>query len=220
MQAALASAPEVVLHIGSTAWLSYLAVSALASASPGPAVLLAVTNATLYGPRRALIGICGNICALFTLAMVSAAGLGAVILASDALFFAVKICGALYLAYLGLRLWRSADAGLPTGAMPRASSRRRLFVQAWWVGMSNPKALAFFSALFPQFIDPAAPLLPQCLLLALTSMCTSAIFLTGFALLADRSRRWMSAGRAQRVFRRASGATFIGLGALLASASR
>lgn len=198
-------------------YLAFLAIVIATTLSPGPAVLLAITNGALYGPQRTVIAILGNISALMLMAGISALGLGAVLLASTALFTVLKWLGGLYLVYLGVRIWRSKtlvfdEAAARRCAAPRGATPARLYQQAFLVALSNPKAIAFFTALFPLFIDTARPVAPQFALLAFTFAFFSFLFLTGYAVLSSRARRWLSRPRNGKLFQRLSGGTFIGLG--------
>ena len=205
-------------------YLTFLFIVILTTLSPGPAVLLAVTNGALHGPRRTAVAILGNVSGLMLMAAISATGLGAVLLASATLFTALKWLGGLYLIYLGIRMWRSKTLLFDTDVAERCSLRNgstwRLFQQAFFVAISNPKAIAFFVALFPQFIDPTRSLAPQFLLLAGTFAFFSFTSLMGYALLSSKARLWLSRPRIGKLFQRGTGAAFVGLGAGMISAQR
>lgn len=150
-------------------YLMFWGICALTTASPGPAVLLAIRNGAQYGFKRALIAILGNITAISILAAISVAGLGVIITTSTTLFNAVKIVGGLYLIYLGYKAFTSQrQLNLTTASdlIPKKSNQA-LYREAFLVGFTNPKAIAFVTALFPQFIDPHQPLLTQFLFLRL-----------------------------------------------------
>jgi threonine/homoserine/homoserine lactone efflux protein len=207
--------------MGIADYLAFMLIALLATATPGPAVLLAVTNAVTLGMRRTLIAILGNVAGILLLAALSSIGLGALIHTSETVFLLVKWIGGLYLIYLGVRLWRSGLGRFPAEGVAVASrTPAKLFFQAFTVAVSNPKAIAFCTALFPQFVEPTAAMLPQFALLAGTFGLLSFTFLCSYALLASRSSGWLqNTGWSVRL-NRITGGLFIGLGSLLITAER
>ena len=136
-------------------WLLFCSVALLVTFSPGPTVLLAISNAIAVGPRRAMISSMGNGFGLFIISGVAMAGMGVVLATSATAFMLLKLAGALYLVYLGIKQWRSktsivADAPVAPGAA-NPNSFWKLFRQGLTVALTNPKAILFFSALFPQW---------------------------------------------------------------------
>ncbi|WP_428610485.1 LysE family translocator [Sedimenticola sp.] len=207
--------------MGLTEYLTFLLIALVATASPGPAVLLAVTNAVTLGMRRTLVAILGNVAGIVLLAALSSIGLGALIHTSEAVFQLVKWVGGLYLIYLGIRLWRSGLGRLPVGEVAVAArSPAQLFFQAFMVAVSNPKAIAFCTALFPQFIEPTAAMLPQFALLAGTFGLLSFTFLLSYALMASRCRGWLHNSSWGVRFNRITGGLFVGFGSLLLTTER
>jgi threonine/homoserine/homoserine lactone efflux protein len=155
------------------------------------------------------------------LAAVTSAGLGALIQTSELVFQLVKWVGGLYLIYLGVRLWKMQVTPVPeSGATRKSPTQRQLFRQAFIVAVTNPKAIAFITALFPQFIEPTALMAPQFALLAGTFGLLSFLFLLGYALLASRSSRCFLTSHLMRRFNRVSGGLFVGLGSLLITTER
>ncbi len=165
-------------------YLIYLSISIFASASIGPSVVLAATNGMHFGRRKALLGVLGHVSAIFILALVSASGVGALILASENLFLLVKYLGVVYLAYIGWAIWKSKGSWSFTVKDGKLPSGFSLYRKSLLLGLSNPKALVFFTSLFPQFLNPEAPLAPQFLMLASTSLVNAFAFTFGYALLA------------------------------------
>lgn len=202
-------------------WLIYLLLVIAACSSPGPAVLFIMTNTTLHGRYVAVFSALGNISGLLLMGIVAVTGLGALLSASQAAFDLVRYAGAFYLVYLGLRLFSQQGPGMASG-LPREGAGKspgRAFVQAMGVALSNPKAIVFLTALFPQFVEPDSPLLPQFIILMTTLMVFSFLFLMFYALLAHRMKSWLFSPRRLRIFGRVSGGLFIGFGALLATSS-
>lgn len=200
-------------------WLLYVAAVFVLTVTPGPSVLMCVSTAVNLGPRKALITSLGSTSAIVGLMTLSALGLGALLAASETLFTALKWAGAAYLAYLGVRalLAPASDIQVAGGAV---AGGRRLFAQGFLVGLSNPKALLFFGALFPQFLNPAAPQLPQFLVLGATFVCFELGWLTVYALTAARAQRWLQQPRRARQFNRLTGAVFLLAAGLLATSKR
>ena len=138
-------------------------VALVAIATPGPTVLLALANGSRYGMRRSIAGMLGAVASDIVLVGAVALGLGALLAASEFWFSVIKWIGAVYLAWLGLRLLRSRG-GLelsPGGAGDGDAAPRVIFAKSFLVAVTNPKGYLFCSALLPQFIDPAAAQWPQ-----------------------------------------------------------
>lgn len=200
-------------------WLIYVAAVFVLTVTPGPSVLMCVSTSVHLGARKAFITSLGSTSAIVGLMALSALGLGTLLAASESLFNALKWAGAGYLAYLGVRalLAPATDICLSGGAV---AGGRRLFVQGFLVGLSNPKALLFFGALFPQFLDPAAPQCLQFLVLGSTFVFFELGWLTVYALTAARAQRWLQQPRRARQFNRLTGVVFLLAAGLLASSKR
>ena len=203
-------------------WLMYLTLVLVATATPGPAVLFIVTNASLHGWRKAVFAALGNIAGLFTLGIIAVTGLGTILKTSELIFNLVKYAGAAYLVYLGLKMIFQEgfdfDKIKHQAAIPDASGRK-IFLQALGVAVSNPKAIVFLTALFPQFISIERALVPQFAMLIITLMSFSFFFLMSYALLAHTAKKWLTGQKRVKAVNRASGSIFIGFGLLLATSS-
>jgi threonine/homoserine/homoserine lactone efflux protein len=157
-------------------WMLYVTTVFVASIVPGPSMLLALTHGVRYGFRRSIATALGNTTASVLQAAVSAVGLGALLVASESIFHVVKWAGAAYLVYLGITLWRSPAIQVQRLTAQQLSEAgktplRRLFWQGFLVAIGNPKAIVFFTALFPQFISTDSTPIPQMVLLLLTLAC-------------------------------------------------
>lgn len=198
-----------------SAWLLFCALSLVTAFSPGPAVLLAVSNAATLGMRRALVSSSGNAAGVFLVSATAMLGLGALLKTSALWFGALKLAGAAYLIYLGIRQWRSRTVlfGRMEGAVAVAAPQpsRRLFLQGLLVATTNPKSILFFTALLPQFMRQDAPMLRQFLLLTLTFAACTVLSHLCYVVLARGLGRWFS-GHRGRWFNRLSGAMFVTLG--------
>lgn len=204
-------------------WLIYLSFVLVATATPGPAIFYVMTRATLYGWQRASFAALGNIGGLLCLGIMAVTGLGAIIKTSELAFDFIKYIGAAYLVFLGIKLFFlkiSGDMATPEQIDPGDFSARRIFFQGFGVAMSNPKAIVFLTALFPQFIVVRDPLLPQFGILITTLMALSFSFLMLYAFLTHNARAWLSRPGRIRFFNRLSGSAFVCFGLLLALSSR
>jgi homoserine/homoserine lactone efflux protein len=204
-------------------WLVYLAAAIGLSLTPGPNGLLSLTHGACFGLRPAVWTVLGGAAGFLLLIAASLAGLGALLAASEAAFTAAKWAGGAYLVWLGIRLWRSPApvVAAPAGALaggPGAARPLRLFGQGFLVAVSNPKALIFFAAFLPQFMVPGTSFAMQLLLLGGTFVVVEVVYELVLAGLAGRIAPWL--GRHGRLFNRAAGGTFIGIGAALATTSR
>ena len=176
-----------------TTLLIFAAVAFVGIATPGPTVLLALTNGSRYGVRRAAYGFAGAMLSDFVLIVAVALGLGALLLASAFWFSVVKWLGAAYLAYVGIRLLTSKgslDVAAAQGGTATASGRNAsIFAKSFLTAVTNPKGYLFFSAFLPQFLDPSAPLAPQYVALAVTFALLDGAVMFGYALLGARAVR-------------------------------
>ncbi|MFH1806938.1 MAG: LysE family translocator [Pseudomonadota bacterium] len=201
--------------------LYFLAV-AVAVFTPGPAVMTGITSSIRYGFPSAMIAALGCVTATGLMGALSAMGLGAVIMASGLLFDIIRYVGAAYLIWLGWRMWaNSRKAAVPQNMARMTEKPRliRLYLRGFMVSASNPKAIAFFTALFPMFLDPDAPLMAQFLILDGTFVVMSFAAIVGYSALAARSRAFL-AGSARRWFDRISGSIFVAFGIALAASHK
>ncbi|MFT5697827.1 MAG: homoserine/homoserine lactone efflux protein [Desulforhopalus sp.] len=196
-------------------YLIYVTLAVTIVAIPGPAVILTVKNSIKYGFKISVAGILGNFVAMIVMATISAFGLGAIITASASLFSVLKVMGCLYLVYLGIEAWRTPLQKSDSQTEPNCGNNKEFFTvfkQGVWVGISNPKAIAFFVALFPQFIDPARSYLPQFLTLILTIEGISCCILSLYALLSSRAAHLLYEKNSMHIFHKLTGGAFIGFG--------
>jgi homoserine/homoserine lactone efflux protein len=172
-------------------WLLFFVMETALSLSPGPAVFYVVSQGMRGGLGRALPAAAGIISANAVYFTLSATSLGAIIAASARFFTIAKWVGAAYLIYLGIKALRSAGSShaviLGDAAMADHRDRRRVYVGALTLQLANPKALLFFLALLPQFVDTASAVVPQMLILAATSMLPEFCILLGYGWLAHRA---------------------------------
>ena len=204
--------------------LTFTVVAAIAIASPGPATLMAINNSLAHGQRSAIWSSLGNASGLFCLSSAAMLGLGALLASSEWLFNAVKLIGAGYLFYLGIRQLFKKGTMLSDGIQDDLKKSRplrsKLYKAAFLTAVTNPKATMFFTALFPQFIDQSAALLPQFLILTSIFMGLSVSSLSLYAALASRAKGVLTRPALSRWVSRVVGSTFIGFGAAILTMRR
>jgi threonine/homoserine/homoserine lactone efflux protein len=202
---------EVILMPLST-WGLFVLTEIALSLTPGPAVLFVVSQGLRYGGRRSLwanLGILSGNAAYFLL---SAFGLGLVLLASRRLFQVVKWCGALYLIYLGGRLILLPGDIATAEETSSASSGWMALWQGFVLQVANPKALVFFVALLPQFIDPAGDIALQVGILAVSSAVAEFLVLAAYGWAAGRLNAWTKTPWVARALDRVAGSMLVGAG--------
>jgi len=199
-------------------YLIYLVAVTLLTITPGPTMLMTLTNSVNHGPWRALASLSGSLAANMVIMMLSALGLGALLAASEAAFTTLKLIGAAYLIWLGVKTFRGGTGLRLDGE--KGPATRSLFLQGVLVGGSNPKSLLFFTAFFPQFIDPTAPFMPQFLVLSLTFVFGDFVILGAGAFGVGRVAPWLRQAHVVRWINRVCGGLFATLGGLLLFARR
>ncbi|MNF39535.1 Homoserine/homoserine lactone efflux protein [compost metagenome] len=197
-------------------WLLFSSAALIVILIPGPLSLLMVSNSLNYGLRRSLPAFLGGVSASICLLSASALGLGALLLASEKLFSALKIIGALYLFYLAWQSWlESRQAARPANAeeQPVNPSFRAMFWKAFGLGASNPKDILFFAAFLPQFLSAERPLLTQLLVMIATWAVLDLGCKLFYGLSARGAARYLRSGKGHVWFNRTSAALFGGAGA-------
>jgi homoserine/homoserine lactone efflux protein len=195
-------------------YLTFVAACVVIVIVPGPTVTLIIANSLRHGTGAGMRNIAGTQLGFVCMIAIVLAGLASLIDTMGVWFDYVRLAGAAYLVWLGIKLLRSSGvlAAVQNAPKPRVG----FFAQGFLVAM-NPKALLLFGALFPQFIDPAGDYVAQVLLLGLTAMVIALIFDTAYAILTGRAGALLSQRRV-RLLSRASGLCLVGGGAWLALA--
>ena len=197
----------------------FLLMAALTVLSPGPGVVMTLTNAMRHGMRNTVGGILGISMGTFVVAALSATSLGVLLAASAVAFTIMKFLGAAYLIYLGIRLWRAPAFQFREQATGEAGFGKR-FLEGLSLQLTNPKAIFFFLSVFPQFIDPALDYALQFFIQVLTYSGLVVVIHCLYALFAQRAKRYLTSERGGRAINRLGGATFVFFGAALATAKR
>lgn len=146
--------------------LLFVFIAALTIVSPGPGVLLTLSNTLNYRLSKALWGIGGVVAGMAIIGGIASSSLGVILVASPYALIVVKVIGAAYLLYLGTKLFRSTPKGLGAGGEVVVPGPRKLFTEAFVITLFNPKPIIFFMALFPQFIDTSRPVALQFVILS------------------------------------------------------
>jgi threonine/homoserine/homoserine lactone efflux protein len=189
--------------------------------TPGPAVLYVISSGLRAGARKSIASILGILAANAVYFAISATGVGALLVASYNLFFAVKWIGAAYLVYVGLMALFGKSEIMPAEeGTPTTIGGWRLFRDGFILQASNPKAIVFFTALLPQFINPHGPVVTQVLILAITSAIIEFFVLLGYGSAAGRASALAHQPRYATWTNRVAGVLLIGAGAGLAALRR
>ncbi|RKU04755.1 lysine transporter LysE [Burkholderia sp. Nafp2/4-1b] len=201
-------------------WMLFAAAYLATTLSPGPNVLLVIRNTVRYGSRGTAATIAGNLVAQGVVVMLVALGVGAVLVAMPPLFVAMKIVGAAYLIFLGIRQLRGDRRGRsPDSAAALVEpDRTKLFREALFVSGSNPKTMIFLSAFMPQFIAHDHPLAMQFVVMYATIACTVVVVHSVYSFGVRRLHRGFGVSPWVRAAKRASGLLFVGLGIKLLTA--
>ena len=189
-------------------------------------MLLAMTSGIRFGLRAAWPTLLGAVVGVLLILLLSMSGLGAILQASEVLFTALKWVGAAYLIYLGIQMWRTSDASEASAAedfdaaehlKPATKRAPSFFIQfrtGIAVAMSNPKAILFGLAFFPQFINAQAPVAPQAFVLLTVFATIEISWMCVYALGGTQMSRYLASPVRMHRFNRISGSAFIlaGLG--------
>jgi len=207
-------------------WSLFLALVFTVIVMPGPAAALCISHGVAHGRIKTLATISGLLLSSVALIALSLAGLGAILAASSILFNVVKFAGAAYLIYLGIKMWRSRPAddaeaqSIAAQSSDTAGSFGRLFRTGLLVGLSNPKDLLFFGALFPQFITTTLPIKTQVVILTMTWCTVALAVMAAYAALGAGMAKKVGNPKSKGVLDRITGTIFIVAGGALAWAKR
>jgi len=204
-----------------TTWWLFAGMELVLCLTPGPAVLFTISSGLRSGARRSIFSILGILAANAVYFGLSATGVGALLVASYNLFFAVKWIGAAYLVFLGIRaLIGKASVIAASDDVPERIGGWRLFRDGFILQASNPKAIVFFTALVPQFIDPHGAIVMQVVILCLTSNVIEFFVLFGYGAAAGQASALARQPRYANWTNRIAGILLIGAGAGLATLRR
>jgi len=198
-------------------WALFALTEGVLCLVPGPAVLLVIAQGLAQGGRASILANLGILTGNTIYFALSAAGLGAVLLASYEVFFAIKWIGAAYLVWLGVAAFFGKSSTLSVTAARERPRPLKMLINGVVLQLANPKAILFFTALLPQFIDPAEPLLAQFVILAVTSVVLEFLVLLGYGGLAGRAAVAAQKPELTRWINRVSGSLLVAAGVGLAA---
>jgi threonine/homoserine/homoserine lactone efflux protein len=196
-------------------WWLYVTAVFLIAGTPGPNMLHVMVQSIHHGPRRAVFSMAGLMSAVLLCLLASAAGLGALLKASPALYDVLRYAGVAYLVWLGIKAWRAPVGGGGAADPHTRRSARALFATGLGTGLSNPKLIIFAAALFPQFLDMHRPFWIQLVILVASFVVIEGGWYCVYALGGRSLATWLAPANRQKLFNRATGVMFIGFGGAL-----
>ncbi len=195
----------------------FLTTLVIATITPGPSMLLALNHGISYGWRHSVATAWGNVVATALQCLVSLLGLGVILTQAAWVFTVIRWVGAAYLVYLGGRLlFGPVEALGGDGAAGVRAPRRSLFREAFVVTVSNPKAVFFFSSLFPQFFADGQLTPGKAIVMVGATLVTTFSCMMLYATAGSRIKGWFQRAWFRKVWQRGVGATLVGFGAGLA----
>jgi threonine/homoserine/homoserine lactone efflux protein len=210
--------------IGGVDLVAFVVAVLLISASPGPAMALIFRRAALSGFSGAVPTVLGLELGLYVWALCAAAGIAAIVAASQVAFVVLRVVGAVFLVYLGVRAWRTAWLTRGDGPAVEAEVSRtgwwRAFGEGTVVQLANPKAAVFMVAFYPQFVPADRPLFATTALLALLQVAIEVVFYLMLAAAVGRAGAWFRRTKVRRRLEAVSGTVLIALGIRLATTTR
>ncbi|MFH1805641.1 MAG: LysE family translocator [Pseudomonadota bacterium] len=201
-------------------WLAFVVACAVVLAIPGPTVMLVVSYALGKGRQTAWATVPGVALGDLTAMTVSLLGAGALLAASATAFTLLKLCGAVYLVWLGVKMWRDKPEALHDSRDAKRNRPSRMFLQSYIVTALNPKGIVFFIAFVPQFVAANSPLMPQFGVMIATFVTLAAVNTAMWAILAGTLREKFRHPRAMQRINRAGGSVLIAAGLLTALTRR
>jgi threonine/homoserine/homoserine lactone efflux protein len=201
-------------------WLAFVLASGLILIMPGPTIILVVSQAMVHGKKSVIPLAAGVVGGDFTALGLSLLGVGTLLNASASLFALCKWIGALYLLYLGLRLWFSRPETMQIATGEGYRSRPSLFRNSFVVTALNPKSISFFVAFLPQFVDPGRQTFSQLLILGATFLVLAAINALLYGFFAGHLSHWLNRAGVQSWLARGGGSALIAAGVATAMVKR
>ena len=200
--------------------IAYIFATTLILIIPGPTIILVISQAVTHGRKSVVPLVTGVVLGDFTAMTLSLVGLGAIMTASAALFILFKWVGAIYLLYLGIKLWMANPQGSPVQCERPEALPRSIFRSSFIVTALNPKSIAFFVAFLPQFIKPHGSVFGQILVLGGIFLFLACANATLYALFASRLREAITRTRVRKWINRCGGTALIGAGIFTAGMQR
>lgn len=202
------------LHV----FAAFVLATSIMIALPGPSVLLTVAHSISFGWKRGIVTVTGATMGIAIQLAIAVIGLSSLLHGIALAFEWLRWVGAVYLMYLGIKQWRSANNPLELETV--ALSKKNLFSQGLVVTIFNPKSLLFIAAFLPQFIDVSRPVGAQFLIIVPTFLVITFAVTAVWAVLAGKTRRFFRSHKALQTVSRTSGGLMIVAGLGLAAARR
>lgn len=198
-------------------YITFVIATSLILIIPGPTIIMVLSQAINHGRKSVIPLVLGVLAGDFTAMTMSLLGLGALLSTSAILFSIFKWIGALYLIYLGIKLWKSKPLDHSNQYKKVKTTNFTLFKSSFIVTVFNPKSIAFFVAFFPQFINPIQPVQIQLFFLGGTFLILALINATLYALFASQLGEYTKKPLVQKWFSRFSSSALIGAGIFTAA---
>jgi len=203
-------------------WMIFIFTLYAVSIIPGPSMIIALTHGMQYGAKATLATASGNTVASCLQAIISIAGLGAIIATSGTVFMVIKYLGAIYLIYLGIMLWRSPAWDMQSRSEDSKKGQaplRKMFKQGFIIAIGNPKAIVFFTALFPQFLTAQSTSFSHYALMVLVTCSSAFICAMLYAIGGHKITQLLKTYNISKLINKITGGFFVsgGLGIMLSS---
>ncbi len=195
-------------------YINYLIIAFFTITSPGAAILLAINTAMSKGIKALFFSTLGNIIGLFILSSVAMLGVGVLLKTSPVFYTVLKIIGALYLVYLGIKQMSNTHLKLHLSKEVKHTKKTLIVVfrRGFLVAITNPKPILFFTAVFPLFMDEKRGLILQFFIMTVTFMFISFCSLMFYGYISKRAKAWFFDEKKLKIFFRVSGLLFIFMG--------
>jgi len=195
-------------------YLAYLSISFFTIVSPGAAILLAINNGLYYDLKAVLISSVANIIGLFILSVIAMIGISSILLISHNFLIGLKIIGAIYLIYLGIKqiINKNTKIFLKKNHTHSEYNKIHIFRKGFFIAITNPKPILFFSAIFPLFLDKTKDINLQFFLMTFSFMFISLCSLMTYGFLSKTAKAWFLKEKSLKLFYKISGFLFILMG--------
>jgi len=207
-----------------SSFLSYFIILFIATISPGPSMLLAMNHGLNHGLAKTLYSCLGNLAGNILMALISILGLGAVLLASGAVFNCIKLIGIAYLIVIGLQLIVKPAKADESHAIPgkagRIKNKGNLFIDGFIIAIGNPKGILFFTALFPQFINAKSNSIVDSVVIISTLAIVAFVCFMAYATFGQRLKKIFRLQAFRKIFNKIAGSLFIATGLAMAHSKR
>ncbi len=204
----------------STLWLSFVGTVLIITLTPGPSVLLASANSMDHGSKKAVGTILGDLSANTLQIILSSLGLASIVISSGEIFGLIKWLGVGYLIYMGIKQIIAKPTTATFGGNKKNKSFFKLYSEGFFMSAANPKAIVFFAALFPLFIDEKMAFLPQVFILGITFLILDGLSLLTYVRFASRLKKYLADKKKVHMQNRIVGSLLIFSGLMLSMVRR